>query len=77
MPERCTNIEALLGIDHEILPTEFAAPRPTIVKKHAPVAMSPGRRHCSVFPLALETQAGQICESIEVPKLTGSRATLQ
>lgn len=50
MPERCTNIEALLGIDHEILPTEPAAPRPTIVKKHAPVAMSSGRRHCSVFP---------------------------
>ena len=49
MPERCTNIEALLGIDHEILPTEPAAPRPTIVKKHAPVAMSSGRRHCSVF----------------------------
>jgi len=50
MPERCTNIKALLGIDREILPTEFAAPRPTIVKKHAPVVMSPGRRHCSVFP---------------------------
>jgi hypothetical protein len=44
------NIKALLGIDLEIMPTEPAAPPPDIVKKHAPAAMSPGRRHCSVFP---------------------------
>jgi hypothetical protein len=50
MTEQYAHIEALLGIDLEILPTESAAPRPDIVKNHAPAAMLPGRRHCSVFP---------------------------
>jgi hypothetical protein len=48
MTEQYTNIAAFLGVNRELLPTEPAALRPAMIKNH-PTAMSPGKRHCSVF----------------------------